>query len=250
MSNKETPVAVVTGAGTGIGRATALALAQAGHRVALAGRRHEPLEAVASEIASKTGGRSRTLVLPTDVADPAQVQAMIEGTVREFGRLDTLINNAGCGELLPIDKTDLATLRRTFNTNALGPALAIHLAWPIFTKQKSGCVVNVSTAGTDDPFVGLFAYAASKAGVNLMARSCAKEGKWIGVRAFAVAPGAVETGLLRRLFDDATMPTEVCLTPEQVAKVIVECVSGKRDAQNGRTILVVRAGDGTQERVL
>lgn len=249
MAESSHPVAVVTGAGSGIGRSAALLLADSGHDVVLAGRSEAPLRAVASEIERRTVGKSRTLVVPTDMAQPAQVERLIKSTEQTFGRLDALINNAGCGDLLPIDKTDLTIIRRTFDTNTIGPALAIHLAWPIFKRQKSGCIVNVSTAGTADPFEGFFAYAASKASVNLMAKSCAKEGAAIGVRAFSVAPGAVETPLLRSIFGTDRLPTAACLEPDDVGRIILDCIAGKRDRDNGKTIYVVRDGARAKETI-
>ena len=99
-------------------------------------------------------------------------------------------------------------------------------------------MVNVSSMATQDPFPGFFAYAASKAALNLMARSCATEGREHGIRAFAVAPGAVETDMLRAAFGEDVIPREQTLDPDTVARVIVECVTGERDAQNGDTIPV------------
>lgn len=249
MAESSHPVAVVTGAGSGIGRAAALMLAQAGYDLALAGRTEAPLRSAAQEISDLTGGASRTLVAPTDVAQPDDVRRLIAAVDQEFGRIDALVNNAGCGDLLPIDRTDLAVIRRAFDTNAIGPALAIHLAWPILKRRRSGCIVNVSTAGTADPFDGFFAYAASKASVNLMARSCAKEGKRFGIRAFSVAPGAVETPLLRSIFSASTLPASACMTPDDVARIIVDCIAGRRDRDNGRTIFVVRNGDQLRETI-
>jgi NAD(P)-dependent dehydrogenase (short-subunit alcohol dehydrogenase family) len=91
---------------------------------------------------------------------------------------------------------------------------------------------------TTDPFPGFFIYAAAKAGVNLMAKSCAKEGREFGIRAFSVAPGAVETPMLRALFSEVQLPPEKCLSPDDVAKVVVECIAGERDTQNGETIFI------------
>ncbi len=230
----KSPVAIVTGAGAGVGRATAIQLVQLGYRVALASRTKEDL----IETASAAGPRAQTLIVPTDVAIPEQVRHLVEHTHATFGRIDALVNNAGVAPLLPIDQTDPETLHKTFAINALGPGYAIHALWPIFKAQRSGRVVNVSTLGTADPFPGFFAYAASKASVNLYAKSIAIEGADIGVRAFAVAPGAIETNMLREHFDEATIPQEACLTPETVAGVIVECVTGERDAENGQTLFL------------
>jgi NAD(P)-dependent dehydrogenase (short-subunit alcohol dehydrogenase family) len=96
----------------------------------------------------------------------------------------------------------------------------------------------VSTLGTTDPFPGFFAYAASKSAVDSFARSIRAEGKAIGVKAFAVNPGCVETEILRRNFPEKVIPREKALPPEAVAEVIVACACGDRDADNGNAIVV------------
>jgi len=159
------------------------------------------------------------------------------------------VNNAGLATAIPVGKTDEQTLVRSFDVNAIGPAVAILAAWPFFERGKSGCVVNISTMGTADPFPGFFAYAASKASVNLMTKSCAKEGAAIGVRAFAVAPGAVETPMLRSLFDPKKVPPSACLSPDDVAGVILACVKGTRNQDNGKTIFLQKGPGGPSERI-
>ena len=226
------PVAVLTGAGSGIGRATAIMLAQAGYALVLVARTREHV----SETARLTGAAERVEVVGGDVGDPFQCKHMVVRAVERFGRLDVLVNNAGLAPLLPIDQTDPGTIERVFRVNTMGPAWAIHHAWPVFVRQSRGCIVNISSMATVDPFPGFFAYAAAKAGVNLMAQSCAKEGARFNIRAFAVAPGAVETGMLRAIVPESSLPRDKCLLPEDVARVIVACIKGERDSENGGTI--------------
>lgn len=242
MSEQITPVALVTGAGSGIGRAVARQLGAAGYRVVLVGRRADALE----ETAASLPEGCESLCVPADVSDPASGHVMVTTCLGRFGRLDVLVNNAGVAPLKPIDQTDAELIQQAFFTNSIGPACTIAAAWMVFRRQfeeqrmapRGHCVINISTLGTLDPFPGFFAYAASKAGLNLMARSCAKEGAAIGVRAFAVAPGAVETPMLRGLFDPATLPSEACMTPEEVAEEVMACVNGERDRKNGETIFM------------
>ena len=242
MAAEIQPVAIVTGAGSGIGRATAIALAGAGMSVALVGRREEALE----QTVEMMPGGAETLCVGLDVSDPCSGEEMVASCVARFGRLDVLVNNAGVAPLLAIGATDAATIQNVYMTNAVGPACAIGAAWRVFERQHrqgkvgrpSPCVVNVSTLGTADPFPGFFAYAGSKGSLNVMAQSCANEGKAIGVRAFAVAPGAVETAMLRAIFSEEVLPGAKCLTARRVAEEILACVVGERDEQNGKTIFM------------
>lgn len=226
------PVALVTGASSGIGLATSRLLAEQGYHVVLAARNKGPLETAAAQV------EGPTCVATLDVSDQCQCRALIDRIADEHGRLDVLINNAGYAPLMPIDQTDDQTIERAYRVNAMGPASLIAHAWPLFRAQESGCIVNVSTMATDNPFPGFFAYAASKAAVNLMTRTCAKEGAEFNIRAFAVAPGAVETPMLRSLFDEEQLPKESCLAPSDVAEVIISCVTGEMDEKNGEVIWV------------
>lgn len=229
------PVAIVTGAGSGVGEAVARGLAGAGYRLALVARTRSALERVADAIAPRDP--RDVLVLDLDLAETENAARMVDRTIEHFGELRALINNAGVAPLLPIDKTPARTIRDAFDLNAVSPAIAIAHAWPHLARA-GGVIVNVSSMATQDPFPGFFAYAASKAPLNLMARSCAKEGARSGIRAFAVAPGAIETPMLRRMFDERAIPPRKCLSPADVARVIVACVMGEHDDKSGQTILL------------
>lgn len=233
-------VAIVTGAGSGIGRAAAMSLSVEGYRLVLVGRRIDPL----AETAAMLEGDSVSIA--ADIGDARQCADVVARAVAEFGRLDVLVNNAGAAPYAPIEETTPKMIDAAFRDNALGPAYLIGAAWAVFKRQAGAgearspgmCIVNVSTMGTVDPFPGFFAYASAKASVNLMARCAANEGKAIGVRAFAVAPGAVETPMLRTNFPESVIPSSKCLTPEEVARVILRCVRGEEDSRNGGVILV------------
>lgn len=230
------PVALITGAGSGIGRATARMLSAAGFRLVLVGRRRERL--------LETGAALSTdwHAISCDIGIAENAAAMIDETLAHYGQLDVLINNAGYAPLAPIEQKTPAMIRDIFNVNAVATATAIARAWPSLRAraEKTGraTIVNVSSYATVDPFPGLFAYAASKASVNLMALSCHNEGEKHGVRAFAVAPGAVETEMLRQFLPEDVLPSSRTLKPEGVAEVILGCVLGKRDEQSGKVILV------------
>jgi NAD(P)-dependent dehydrogenase (short-subunit alcohol dehydrogenase family) len=229
-------VAIVTGAGSGIGRGAAGLLAAAGWRVALVGRGRAALERVARDAGSSAA--ERTLVLARDVGRPDDARAIVVETVARWGRLDALVSNAGTAPVRDIEATDEALLAEVFAVNAFGPALAIARAWPTFVRQRSGVIVNVSSMAAVDPFPGFFVYAASKAAVASLVRSAAREGAAIGVRAYAVAPGAVETPMLRAIVSEDDLPRSATLDPAGVARVIVECVLGHRPEPSGSTILM------------
>ncbi|MBX3384987.1 MAG: SDR family oxidoreductase [Phycisphaeraceae bacterium] len=235
------PVALVTGAGSGVGRALCVLLSKAGYDLVLMARTRLSLE----QTAAMLDRAARSVIEAGDVSDPAQCSRAVDRALSEFGRLDVLVNNAGFAPLKPIEETDPKLLYRTFGINAFGPACLIHSAWPHLGARKRGCIVNVSTMGTKDPFPGFFGYAAAKAAVNLMARSCAQEGRAKGIRAFAVAPGAIETPMLRSNFPESKVPASAAMPPERVAELIVECIEGKHDARNGQTIFV-SAGRGVE----
>ena len=229
-----TPVSIVTGAGSGIGAACARLLAARGHAVVLVGRGFDKLEAVRASMEEPT----RHLSMAADVADSGLTHEVVDRTLEAYGRLDALVLNAGVAPKATIDQTTEEVLEQAFFVNAFGPAFMVTRAWPAFRRQRSGRVVFVSTLGTTDPFPGFFAYAASKSAVDSFARSIRAEGKAIGVKAFAVNPGCVETEILRRNFPEKVIPREKALPPEAVAEVIVACACGDRDADNGNAIVV------------
>jgi NAD(P)-dependent dehydrogenase (short-subunit alcohol dehydrogenase family) len=227
------PVSVITGAGSGIGRAIAVLLSASRHAVVLVGRREETLRETAGMLHP---GHGEHAIIAADVGVPAQALGVVDQTLARFKRLDNLINNAGTAPLMPIERHTPEVLDEIYRVNALGPANLIARAWPAFESQGRGCIVNISTIGTFDPFPGFFGYAAAKAALNTMTISCAREGKEFGIRAFAIAPGAVETRMLHGVFRAAGIKPYPGLPPERVAEVVLECIDGRRDDQNGRTI--------------
>jgi NAD(P)-dependent dehydrogenase (short-subunit alcohol dehydrogenase family) len=233
-SMSDHPVSIVTGAGSGIGAACARMLAARGHAVVLVGRTQEKLDGVRATLADPT----RHLVMAADIADSGLAHEVVDKTIQAFGRLDTLVLSAGVAPLAPIDRTTEEILEEAFFINTFGPANLIVRAWPQFKKQRAGRVAIVSTIGTSDPFPGFFAYAASKSAVDSFARSIKAEGKAIGVKGFAINPGAVETPLLRKNFPENVIPPSRAMPPEKVAEIVVACACGERDEDNGKAIAV------------
>lgn len=236
MGEKSEPrVAIVTGAGSGVGACVAKQLVEQGWRVVLAARTKEKLDRCAEEC----GNASSCLVVPTDLTDPAQCEALVEKTMEAFGRVDALVNNAGMASLVPIQDVDLEALRESFAVNAFGPGLLIAKVFPIMRKQKSGRIVNVASKGISDPFPGFFAYGAAKSALDSFTRSIENEGKRHGVRGFTVAPGAIETGMLRGMWSEKQLPKDKTLDPAEVARAIVACATGDRDDEAGEAIFIV-----------
>ncbi len=235
----EADVAIVTGAGSGIGRCVCSLLADARYRLVLVGRSESKLKTTMAEIKTHSASPPEMLLVPADLTDAEQAMSVVDTAVDRWGRLDALVNNAGVATLAPIESTTADLLSRTFAANAFSAAYLIGRAWPIFQRQGRGCIVNVSSLAAADPFNGFFVYAASKSALESMTRSAMKEGEGYGVRAFTVAPGAVETPMLRSLFSERDIPRDATLDPNTVAHVVCDCILGRRDAEVGGTIDVL-----------
>jgi NADP-dependent 3-hydroxy acid dehydrogenase YdfG len=186
------PVAVVTGASSGIGEATAKALAREGYAVALAARREDRINELAQEISSSGG---TALAVPTDVGDASSAQALIQRAKDELGSVDVLINNAGVMLLGPILGADIEHWQRMVNVNVLGLLYCTHAALPIMQEQNSGHIVNVSSVAGRVARLGSGVYNATKFGVGAFSESLRQEGVNYGVRVTIVEPGFVDTEL-------------------------------------------------------
>ena len=185
-------VAVITGASSGIGEATALALAAEGARVTLAARRTDRLAALAQRVA-EAGGEA--LTLETDVTDFAQVQRMVQQTADKWGRLDILVNNAGVMLLGRIVGADIADWQRMVNINLLGLMYATHEALPLMQAQGGGEIVNISSVAGRVARLNNGVYAATKFGVVAFSEALRQEVTKQHIRVTVIEPGAVDTEL-------------------------------------------------------
>jgi NAD(P)-dependent dehydrogenase (short-subunit alcohol dehydrogenase family) len=210
--SEQTHVAVITGAGRGIGRAIAIEFAKAGYDCAVLARSPDQLRDTAAEV--EKAGR-KCLTLPTDLSDWDHAGQSIAQAANELGRLDVLVNNAGVAPLAPIETFDLAELRRTLDLNIGAVFVCCKAAWPIMKAAAGGTIINISSVSAQDPFPHFAVYGASKAAVNTLSTALAAEGRPHNIRVFALGPGAVETELLRETFPD--LPAEQCLDPDDVA---------------------------------
>jgi 3-oxoacyl-[acyl-carrier protein] reductase len=229
------PTAIVTGAGRGIGRATAIELVRAGVCVALLARTESDLAKTA-----RLAGEGKCLIIPTDVTKSSSVDAAVSKIVEQWGRLDAVIHCAGRAPMLPLEQVTDELLKEVFEINLSSAFYLCRAAWPIFRRQARGAVVLVSSEAARDPFPGFSAYGAAKAGIYSLGLSLARERATMGVRVHVVAPGATETGMLRGLFKKELFPTEKTLVPEDVAKVIVSCVRGELVHSSGEVIYLHR----------
>lgn len=234
MSESKPPVVIITGAGSGVGRNLALLMAEAGYASVLAARTKADLESTQALMKAEAPN-CQSLIVPTDVADPDAVNKLVSETLRQFGRIDALANVAGYAPLQPIQRIEDETLRRVMAVNFDAVVYATRAVWPTFKAQKSGVVCNVSSMGAFDPFTGFNIYGAAKAAVNIFTKATADEGKRLNVNAYAIAPGAIETPMLRENFSEKAIPKEGTLDPMDVAAAIFNCLTGKTDMQSGET---------------
>ena len=222
-------VALVTGASSGIGEATALLLAEEGAAVALAARRTDRLAGLAEKI--RDGGGT-ALVIESDVSDEAQARAFVGGVAEDLGRLDILVNNAGVMLLGPVHGADVEDWRTMVNVNVLGLLYCVHAALPIMEEHGAGDIVNISSVAGRKATAFSAVYNATKFGVHAFSEALRQEALNIGVRVTIVAPGFVETELLTHNPDfvqqaAAGQKEEIgqVLAPEDIADAIVFAVS-------------------------
>jgi NAD(P)-dependent dehydrogenase (short-subunit alcohol dehydrogenase family) len=182
--------ALVTGASSGLGRATAISLARAGADVALVARSAEELESAKEEVA-KTG--CRALTLPTDLAREEETSATVERTVEEFGRIDVLVNAAGTDVPGTVEELSVEGWDRTLAVNLRAPFLLSKAAFPRMREAGGGLIVNVSSAAGKKGWANASAYCASKFGLRGFTQALADEGKEHRIRAIVLYPGAMAT---------------------------------------------------------
>jgi len=207
-------VAVVTGAGRGIGAAIARKLAALGAVVILCGRKREPLESTAAEI-GEAGGRAE--VLPCDVTDLSSAEAAAQHIDKTHGRADILVNNAGIGgfggplrEMLP------ESWDAVLNTNLRGVYYCIRSFAPMMVRAKNGHIINISSLAGKNPLPNGAAYAASKWGLNGLSYSVAEELRVHSIRVSVICPGSVDTELSPHVGKDSRK----MLQPDDVAHVV------------------------------
>jgi NAD(P)-dependent dehydrogenase (short-subunit alcohol dehydrogenase family) len=228
--------AIVTGAGGGIGRQVSIQLAARGYYLTLVSRSQDKLDQTAQLALEAAPEGVSCAVAVCDLRDTQAVKSLPTQALERFGRLDAIANIAGDAPMMPIEQITPDEWKYCIDVNL---SCIVHLtaaAWPVFTSLGGGVIVNVSSMAAFDPFPGLAIYAAAKAGLNMFTHCTAQEGQAIGLRAVAIAPGAVETPMLRKLVNEQALPRDKTLDPADVARLIVGCITGDHPFESGETI--------------
>ncbi len=236
VQSSSSPVALVTGAGRGIGLAVAEAFAAEGWVVVLA----ERLPSLGRQATRRLAARgARTLFLATDVADARSVGRTVRATLRRLGRLDCVVNNAGVlttGPLVHLRETDL---HRMVDVNLRGPLLVTRAVLPVMLRRRAGAVINVASVLGRTGLAGYATYCATKFGVVGLTEALGDELRGTGVKVWAVCPGQVDTPMA---WKTGVPPREraALIRPASVARVIVELAAGRRRVPSGAAVDVTR----------
>lgn len=238
------PVVLITGGLTGIGRAAAIIFAQKGARVVVSGRREKEGVDLAAEL-QRLGAEA--IFVRADVRNEDEVRNLMDQTVERFGRLDIAVNNAGTEGLRgPVIEQTGESYAATFDTNVLGVLLSMKHELRVMLPEGSGSIVNVSSAYGSIGAAGASVYVASKHAVEGLTKSAALEVAGSGVRVNVVAPGTTDTGMLTRFTNTdktkaalvSTVPFKRMATAEEIAQVIVFVASEGASYMTGASIPV------------
>jgi len=238
MSNKK--VVLVTGALTGIGKATAVAFAQEGVQLVISGRNEEKGQALAKELRAHGG---QVEFIKADVRFEKDVQNLVDKTVKQFGRLDVAVNNAGTeGTPGPVIEQTAESYAAIFDTNVLGVLLSMKHEIRVMSKNGAGSIINISSVLGKKGTPGASVYVASKHAVEGLTKSAALEVAASGIRVNNVAPGPIDTDMIHRFAGEhvnalaQSIPSKRLGRPDEIAQTILFLASDKAPYITGQTI--------------
>jgi len=233
MSNNiEGKVVVITGASSGLGEAAARHLAEQAATVVLGARRADRINELAVQI-NAAGGKA--LALQTDVTDPAQVQALVDAAVAQFGRIDVMLNNAGLMPHSPLDRREIDDWNREIDVNIKGVLYGIAAALPYMERQKSGHIINTSSVAGHKVGVNNAVYSATKHAVRVISEGLRQEVKPYGLRTTVISPGAVATELVESITEPdvkagiQSFYDENAISPDSFARCVAFAISQPED---------------------
>ncbi|HEY9673669.1 MAG TPA: SDR family oxidoreductase [Waterburya sp.] len=239
MTSQNKRRALITGASSGIGRATALAFAQAGIDVALVSRSQDKLEAIA-KATCEAGVETKVYVL--DLAKIEQVKAEISAITADFAPIDILVNNAGMGYTNPLSETPLSDWQRVIDLNLTSVFQCILGVLPTLRQQQRGTIINVASIAGQQFFPDWGAYSVSKAGLIALSKTLAAEERPHGIRVVTICPGAVNTSLWDTDTVQIDLNRSAMLTPDIVAQSILHTAMLPEQAVIDSVTLMPSAG--------
>ncbi len=224
------PLALVTGGGSGIGRATALSLAEAGWHVVINGRRQDALD----ETALLMDGHID--VLQGDLSVAGTATGLVTSIEQTHGRLDAFIHCAGHAFFTPLAEADVPLLRQYMAVHVEAALECVTRAWHLLQVADPGTIVLMSSMSAHDPFPAVGVYGMAKAALEALAIAIATDGGK-AMNAFSIAAGCVDTPMLRGLFSEADLEGADMQTPEAIAAIVLEMVSGRHKAVSGSVVM-------------
>jgi NAD(P)-dependent dehydrogenase (short-subunit alcohol dehydrogenase family) len=229
LKQLEGKTAIITGGGFGIGKGIARAFAKEGAKLVLASRNAQRLNSAAEELRSKG---STVISVPTDVGRERDVIALFETTMKEFGRLDILVNSAGLVDEAPLDQTSLERWQRIIDANLTGPFLCTREALKIMKPQGGGRIVNIGSIAAQMPRPQYAAYSCSKMGLVALTTTTALEGRDCGIVASCIHPGNVNTAQME------LTPDEPAMEIDDVVKAVMVMVTLPPNVNMFQTIVL------------